>query len=255
MDRCGSRSNYSAPNGADCGSPHPASGGCSSGLALVAGYAALPVSERGNPQPELHLEVDRPRELVQFDCFHIGRLAGTKGTLGQYTAIDVASSYIWAELHATPRNPATRWTSRLARRVARDLSAWGRQLDRAMTDNSSEFRAGQFGRMVDAMGRWQRFIHAIRPRTNGCVERVLGTILGVLEAVVRPLAGAQADRPAARTEPVPALIQPRSGPYRKVEPRADSRGSHREGQNLLLRSSRMCRHFSETGQPSWARLL
>jgi transposase-like protein len=45
-------------------------------------------------------------ELVQLDCFCIGRLSGTKGTIWQYTAIDVASAYTWATLQVTRRNPS-----------------------------------------------------------------------------------------------------------------------------------------------------
>ncbi len=57
-----------------------------------------------------------------MDCFYIGRLSGTKGVVWQYTAIDVASSYTWAELRVTPRNPSAQWTSALARRVAGELA-------------------------------------------------------------------------------------------------------------------------------------
>ena len=46
-----------------------------------------------------------------------------------------------------------------------------------MTDNGSEFRSRQFGETVAALGARQRFIQAGRPQTNGCVERVQGTIL------------------------------------------------------------------------------
>jgi hypothetical protein len=55
-----------------------------------------------------------------MDCFHVGRLAGTEGVVWPYTAIDVASAYVWAELYVTPRNPSARFTS-LARRVAAEL--------------------------------------------------------------------------------------------------------------------------------------
>ncbi|MGH2652945.1 MAG: hypothetical protein ACRDHV_01165 [Actinomycetota bacterium] len=55
----------------------------------------------------------------------MGRLSGTRGTVWQYTAIDVASACAWAELHVTPRNPSARWTSHLARVVAGDLAARG----------------------------------------------------------------------------------------------------------------------------------
>jgi len=91
-------------------------------LSLVAGYAAPP--DPGHlPEPERHLEVDHPGELVGFDCFHVGRLSGTRGRVWQYTAIDLATSYTWAELHTTPLNPSARNTSALARRVAADLAA------------------------------------------------------------------------------------------------------------------------------------
>ena len=119
----------------------------------------------------------QPGALVQFDCFHVGRLSGTKGTVWQYTAIDVASAYSWAELHTTPRNPSAKWTSRLARRVAADLAARGWELETVMTDNGSEFRSREFGATVAELGAEQRFIQAGRPQTNGCVERVQGTIL------------------------------------------------------------------------------
>ena len=46
-----------------------------------------------------------------------------------------------------------------------------------MADNGSEFRSQLFGETVAQLGARQRFIHAGRPQTNGCVERVQGTIL------------------------------------------------------------------------------
>lgn len=146
-------------------------------LGLVAGYAAAPEPAPRQTPPERHLEASRPGQLVQFDCFHVGRLSGTRGTVWLYTAIDVASAYCWAELHTTPRNPSARWTSQLVRRVDRDLADRGWRLERVMTDNGSEFRAREFGRTISDLGARQRFIHAGRPQTNGCVERVQGTIL------------------------------------------------------------------------------
>src|SRR3989442_8328815 len=113
-------------------------------LGLVAGYAAPPEPEHREPPPERHLDVSRPGEMVQMDCFFIGRLSGAKGAVWQYTAIDVASAYCWAELHLTPRNPSARWTSELARRVAADLASRGWKLEKVMTDNASEFRSEEF---------------------------------------------------------------------------------------------------------------
>jgi transposase InsO family protein len=145
-------------------------------LSLVAGYAAPPEPER--PIPEVrHVAVDHPGELVGFDCFHVGRLSGTAGRVWQYTAIDLASSYVWAELATTPLNPSARKTSGLARRVAADLVARGWRLEAVLTDNGSEFRSAEFGETVRSLGARQRFIHPGRPTTNGAVERVQRTIL------------------------------------------------------------------------------
>lgn len=146
-------------------------------LSLVAGYAVPPEPEKREPEPERHIEASRPGELVQMDCLYIGRLSGVKGAVWQYTAIDVASAFTWAELHTTPRNPSARWTSQLARRVAKDLSSRGWKLERVMTDNASEYRSSQFRDIIQGLGARHTFIHAGRPQTNGCVERVQGTIL------------------------------------------------------------------------------
>jgi transposase InsO family protein len=144
---------------------------------LIAGAAAPPEPAERAPQPERHLDVDHPGQLVQFDCFHVGRLSGTAGTVWQYTALDVASAYVWAELHVTPKNPAAQWTSALARRVAADLAARGWRLEAVHTDNGSEFRSQTFVQAVVGLGAQHRRIRAGRPQTNGCVERVQGTIL------------------------------------------------------------------------------
>jgi len=146
-------------------------------LSLVAGYAAPPEPERAAVPEPLHLDVGKPGDLVQFDCFHIGRLSGTKGRVWQYTAIDVSSSYLWAQVHTTELNPSATFTSALARRVADELAAAGWKLKAVLTDNGSEFRSQQFGSAVRARGATQRFIRAGRPQTNGCVERVQRTIL------------------------------------------------------------------------------
>jgi transposase InsO family protein len=144
---------------------------------LVAGDAAPPEPQRPQPAPVRHLQVDHPGELVQLDCFCIGRLSGTKGTVWQDTAIDVASASAWATLQVTRRNPSAQWTSALARTVAADLAARGWKLERVMSDNASEFRSSVFGQTVARLGARHTFIRAGRPQTNGCVERVQQTIL------------------------------------------------------------------------------
>jgi transposase InsO family protein len=89
----------------------------------------------------------------------------------------VASGFLWAELHATDRNPRARWTAELVHRVARELQAAGWRLREVTTDNGSEFRSREFAAAVQALGARQRFIKAGRPNSNGCVERAQLTIL------------------------------------------------------------------------------
>jgi transposase len=148
-------------------------------LGLIAGYAA-PYEPPRDPGPEQHLDVSRPGELVGIDCFFVGRLTGTKGSIWQLTAIDVASSFAWAELvvckEGTPANPDARQTSKLARRVAADLREAGWRLERLLSDNGSEFK-GDFTETVGKLKAGHTRIHAGRPQTNGNVEALHRTIL------------------------------------------------------------------------------
>jgi transposase InsO family protein len=145
-------------------------------LGLLAGYAAPPQPAR-EPEPERHIEASRPGELVQFDCFCIGRLSGTDGVVWQYTAIDAASAFTWAELHVTPRNPEARYCSALARRVAKELAAAGWELERVTTDGGNEFRSAVFTAALVRLGVRHTRISPGRPQSNGFVERVQRTIL------------------------------------------------------------------------------
>jgi transposase InsO family protein len=146
-------------------------------LRLVAGYAARYERKPLQPAPERHLEASRPGALVGLDCFYVGRLSGTKGAVWQYTAIDVHSSYAWAELHSSPRNPRAEHCSALVERVASELAQAGWRLEAVVTDNGSEFRAGSFTGTLERLGVEQRRIRAGRPQTNGNVERLQQTIL------------------------------------------------------------------------------
>jgi transposase InsO family protein len=146
-------------------------------LALVAGYAARYERAPQPPEPERHVEATRPGELVGLDCFYVGRLSGTKGTVWQYTAIDVASGFAWAELHSSPRNPRAQHCASLVERVASELAAAGWRLESVITDNGSEFRAHAFTDGLAALGIQQRRIRAGRPTSNGHVERLQQTIL------------------------------------------------------------------------------
>src|SRR5829696_6966248 len=94
-------------------------------LALIARHRDPYERKPDLPPPERHIDATAPGEKVQLDCFYVGRLSGTKGTVWQYTAIDVASAFCWAELHATERNPRSRRTSQLLHRVAAELAAAG----------------------------------------------------------------------------------------------------------------------------------
>ena len=146
-------------------------------LALVARHAD-PYERRPEiPPAELHIDASEPGEKVQLDCFYVGRLSGTKGTVWQYTASDVASGFIWAFLKPSERNPRSRWTRELVHLVARELRAAGWRLREVTTDNGSEFRAREFGAAVERAKARQRFIKAGRPNSNGCVERAQLTIL------------------------------------------------------------------------------
>jgi transposase InsO family protein len=146
-------------------------------LALIARHRDPYERKPDPPPPERHIDATEPGEKVQLDCFYVGRLSGTKGTVWQYTAIDVASAFTWAELHSSERNPRSRHTMHLLHRVAEELAQAGWKLDEVTTDNGSEFRAKAFGAAVDRLGAHQRFIRAGRPNSNGCVERVQLTIL------------------------------------------------------------------------------
>jgi hypothetical protein len=108
-------------------------------LSLVAGYAALYQPPR-EPETERHVEAERPGELVGFDCFFVGRLQGTKGSVWQLSALDVASSFGWTELASCPHgHPTGAQTSKLAGRVAADsaLPAGASSVSSAITAASS----------------------------------------------------------------------------------------------------------------------
>ena len=146
-------------------------------LALVAGHRA-PYEPPRQPEPEPHVASTRPGELVGLDCFFVGRLHGTAGTVWQLTACDTYSSFAWAELVVCPDgNPTARQTSALARRVARELQAAGWRLERVLTDNGNEFRGRTFQRAIAKLDVVQTRIRAGRPQTNGHVERLHRTIL------------------------------------------------------------------------------
>jgi transposase len=192
---------------------------------LVAGYAAPPEPARPEPAPERHLEVDHPGQLVQLDCFCIGRLSGTKGTVWQYTAIDVASAYTWATLQVTRRNPSATWTSALAGQVAADLAERGWRLERVMSDNASEFRSADFQTTITKLKARHTFIRA-HPGRSPTNQRLRGAGAAdhpgrVLEARLCPLLDPQADRPQARSRALPQVLQHPAGAHRPLDQRTN----------------------------------
>lgn len=146
-------------------------------LSLIAGYRA-PYEPPREPEPEPHIDVERPGELIGIDCFKVGKLRGAAGEVWQLTAIDVYSSYGWAELVACPSgNPSPAQTSKLAQRVAKELSAAGWQLERVLTDNANEFKADFHQLVTDKLEARHTYIRSGRPQTNGHVERLHRTLL------------------------------------------------------------------------------
>jgi len=146
-------------------------------LALVSGYRA-PYEPPREPVAEPHIETTRPGELVGIDCFYVGRLHGTAGTVWQITAIDTYSSYAWADLvTAANDGPGAEHTSALARRIAVELKAAGWQLERVLSDNGNEFRSRVFSDTLTELGTRHTRIRAGRPQTNGHVERLHRTML------------------------------------------------------------------------------
>jgi transposase len=146
-------------------------------LSLVAGYRA-PYQPPREPEPEPHIDVDHPGELVGIDCFFVGRLKGTNGAVWQLTAIDCYSSYAWAELVVCANdNPSAKQTSKLARRVAADLKRAGWQLERMLCDNGNEFKGERFRHTIAALKARITHIKSGRPQTNGHVEALHKTIL------------------------------------------------------------------------------
>jgi homeodomain-containing protein len=97
------------------------------------------------PPPERHIEASEPGQKVQLDCFYVGRLSGTEGTVWQYTAIDVASAFAGAEFRTSERNPRARHTRELLHRVARELRAGGWQLKQIGTDTAPSFARASLG--------------------------------------------------------------------------------------------------------------
>jgi transposase InsO family protein len=218
-------------------------------LALIARHRDPYERRPGLPPPERHIDATEPGQKVQFDCFYVGRLSGTKATVWQYTAIDVASAFRSAERHSSERNPRSRHTRELLHRVASELAAAGRKQRELTTDNGSESRAKDVGRAVDRLGARQRFIRAGHPNPNGRVERVQLTIP---EECRRPaFARSLVPKMTALQRPprVPHRLQLRPRPYRTPHPRTRARRHRLRRAQDQPRTMTISRHNSGLGRP------
>lgn len=83
-----------------------------------------------------------------------------------------------AELVVCPSdNPSAAQTSRLARRVARELKQAGWRLERVLCDNGNEFRSETFRTPLTRLGARITHIRSGHPQTNGNVEALHRLIL------------------------------------------------------------------------------
>ncbi len=152
----------------DAGPPRPDHEGQA---AVVDRQLPRPVRTAARAQLEPHIETTRPGELVGIDCVYVGRLRGGRGPVWQITAIDTYSSFAWADLVICPDGaPGVEQTSKLARRVPRELKAAGWKLERVLTDNRPEFGRHQFDALLPA-GAAHTQTRSGCPQTNGHVER------------------------------------------------------------------------------------
>lgn len=152
-------------------------------MAIARGLAEPPVPDRQWREPIVgELEAEKPGDLVQIDCFQVGRVKEARlgtpkrtGMVWQYTAIDVASSFVWSQLAVTTHNPSAVHTSALAHQVALDLAANQWAFQAVTTDHGNEFIAHRFTNTLTQLGVEHRLVH--RPQTNGKVEQVHNTLL------------------------------------------------------------------------------
>src|SRR5947199_8349026 len=70
-------------------------------LALIARHRDPYERRPPIPPPQRHIDATQPGEKAQLDCFFVGRLAGTKGTVWQSTALDAPPPSRLAQLPTT----------------------------------------------------------------------------------------------------------------------------------------------------------
>jgi hypothetical protein len=133
-------------------------------LALIARHADPYERKPEIPSKELHIDASEPDEKVQMNCFYLGRLAGCKGVIWQYTKIDVASAYTWPFLHSSDHNPPPviqlSWSTRSQRPQGGGLEA-----PRGHHRQTVRRRGADFGKALAEHEATQRKIKA-RGRTQ-----------------------------------------------------------------------------------------
>ena len=187
-----------------------------------------------------------------FDCFHVGRLAGTTGRVWQYTAIDLASVVRLGRAGDHAAQPVGR-PDVGARPAGRGRPARPRLAARAGPDRqrlaSSARRSSATPSASSVPSR--RSSGPGRPATNGAVERVQRTILEECwRPCVRPEPGAQAGRPRPRPRRLPRLLQPRARPHRSADPWPDPVQALVGARKMRPTMTAMRRYISEAVQAS-----
>jgi transposase len=112
-------------------------------------WGGIRISEHGIWRVLCRVGLNTRLKRLALIARHRGRLSGSKGSVWQYTAIDVASGYTWAELHSSERNPRSRHCQALLHRLAHELALAGWKLQTVTTDNGSEFASS------DSAGSWR----------------------------------------------------------------------------------------------------
>ena len=144
-------------------------------LALVAGYRA-PYEPPRDPEPEPHIETNRPGELVGLDCFFVGRLHGAKARSGRSPRSTPTPATPGPSSSPPPSGPTVEHTTALARRVAAELQAAAGSSN-ASSPTTAPSSAATSSTHACPTGVEHTQIRSGRPQTNGHVERLHRTIL------------------------------------------------------------------------------
>ena len=146
-------------------------------LAAVEGHSAVTtgvLTERTRRRIRRHVAATDPGDLLSIDTFYVGKLKGV-GKVWQITACDAACSYAWARVLAGEVTAAAVLTF-LEHDVLPVYREAGWTLRRVLTDRGKEFKAA-FDAGLARLGMRHTRTKPRHAWTNGCVERLQGTIL------------------------------------------------------------------------------